>query len=104
MLDSSLGFFVSYNSAGKGQINPRSAVWEAFLDRYFPYKPPAASNFNSPDDQRLVAGKYLVSRRSHTNLLSMLTVAGELKISANPDGTINADERDLNGEQKHFRE
>lgn len=103
MPDSGLGFFVSYNSAGKGEISPRSAVWHAFLDRYFPYKP-VTSNFSSKGDQELVAGNYLVSRRSQTNLLSVLTVAGELKISANPDGTINAGERDLNGEQKHFRE
>ena len=39
-----IGFFVSYNSAGKGQINPRGAVWEKFLDRYFPYQVPDADD------------------------------------------------------------
>jgi len=38
-----MGFFISYNSAGKGQISPRTAVWEQFLDRYFPYRVPGAA-------------------------------------------------------------
>ncbi len=42
MLDQNLGFFVSYNSAGKGESSPRITLWHAFLDRYFPYQPPAA--------------------------------------------------------------
>ena len=105
MPDTGLGFFVSYNSAGKGQISPRTALWEAFLDRYFPYQPPAiTSPPNSDEDARLVSGTYIVSRRSQTTVLSVLTVAGELKVSANSDGTINALGRHLNGELKHFRE
>jgi CubicO group peptidase (beta-lactamase class C family) len=34
--DAGIGFFISYNSAGKGDIRAREAVWHAFLDRYFP--------------------------------------------------------------------
>ena len=40
MLDRGVAFFVSYNSAGKGDISPRTALWQHFLDRYFPYTPP----------------------------------------------------------------
>src|SRR5205809_3475102 len=36
MLDADVGFFISYNSAGKGEIGAREAVWHKFLDRYFP--------------------------------------------------------------------
>ena len=43
VLDSGLGFFVSYNSAGRGQVSPRTILWEAFLDRYFPFEPPTAA-------------------------------------------------------------
>jgi CubicO group peptidase (beta-lactamase class C family) len=31
--DSQIGFFISYNSAGKGETSAREAVWHAFLDR-----------------------------------------------------------------------
>ena len=37
--DAGLGFFISYNSTGRGQISPRTILWEAFLDRYFPETP-----------------------------------------------------------------
>ena len=40
--DSQLGFFISYNSAGKGEGRAREEVWHAFLDRYFPYEVPKA--------------------------------------------------------------
>jgi CubicO group peptidase (beta-lactamase class C family) len=100
-----IGFFVSYNSAGKGQINPRGAVWEKFLDRYFPYQvPDAATPSTSADDMREVSGSYLSSRRPVTTILSFISAVSVTKISVNPDGTISWGERDLNGEPKHFRE
>ena len=34
--DAGVGFFVSYNSLGKGEVNARAMLWHAFLDRYFP--------------------------------------------------------------------
>jgi len=40
VLDAGVGFFVSYNSGGRGEGSPRTELWEAFLDRYFPYAPP----------------------------------------------------------------
>ena len=49
MLEDGIGFFVSYNSAGKGEISPRSALWDHFLDRYFPYTPPKAEKLASAD-------------------------------------------------------
>ena len=39
--DQRLGVYMSYNSAGKGELSPRSALWRKFLDRYLPYTPPA---------------------------------------------------------------
>src|SRR5215203_5356196 len=39
VLDQKVGFFVSYNSAGKGSglgDSPRANLWESFLDRYYP--------------------------------------------------------------------
>ena len=105
MQDAALGFFISYNSAGKGEISPRSAVWNEFLDRYFPYTPPPATAVVNAEDARLVSGDYITSRRSQTSILSVGTVLGELKVSQNSDGTISADAfKEMNGEPRHFRE
>jgi len=104
--DANLGFFISYNSAGKGEIDARGAVWHKFLDRYFPYQPPAGAQVaNAAQDAQSVAGRYIVSRRSETTLLKVLTVAGESKVFVNDDGSISdSDLKDLNGEPKKFRE
>ncbi|MGH9640913.1 MAG: serine hydrolase domain-containing protein, partial [Terriglobales bacterium] len=73
VLDAGVGFFVSYNSAGKGEISPRTALWHAFLDRYFPYQPPAEQPVaNATEDARIVSGRYIVSRRPETTILKVL--------------------------------
>jgi hypothetical protein len=104
VLDQNLGFFISYNSAGKGEISAREAVWHKFLDRYFPYTPPAPQTGNA-EDTSAYAGHYIVSRKSETNILKVLSVAGETKVNVNDDKTISVDAlKDLNGEPKKFRQ
>ncbi len=72
MLENGIGFFVSYNSAGKGDISPRSALWYHFLDRYFPYTPAKVEKLASADaDAKTVAGRYLTTRRSESNFLKV---------------------------------
>jgi CubicO group peptidase (beta-lactamase class C family) len=104
--DAGVGFFISYNSAGKGEVRGREAVWHAFLDRYFPYQPaPVAAQPNAAADAQVVAGRYISSRRSETTMLKVLNVLGETKVSANPDHTISVDElKDLNGQPKKLEE
>jgi len=106
VLDQQVGFFVSYNSAGKGEISPRDALWHAFLDRYYPYEPPpAAAVANAAEDARLVSGRYLSSRRAQTTVLKVLNALGEPKVFANAGDTISVDAlKDLNGEPKKFQE
>jgi hypothetical protein len=106
MPDAQLGFFVSYNSAGKGEIRGREAVWHAFLDRYFPYQPPAATvPGDAAKDGDEVSGHYIVSRRADESILKMLTVIGETKISRNEDNTISSpDLKGMNGEPLKFQE
>jgi CubicO group peptidase (beta-lactamase class C family) len=59
VLDSGVGFFVSYNSGGRGQISSRTILWEAFLDRYFPFTPPATTALeNAKADAASVSGTY----------------------------------------------
>jgi len=106
LVDNGIGFFISYNSAGKGEISGREAVWHKFLDRYFPYDPPAASSPGTEArDVREVAGRYIPSRRSEKTILKVLAAFGQLHVSVNPDGTIGASEiKELNGQPKKFRE
>lgn len=104
--DANVGFFISYNSAGRGQISPRTAVWQAFLNRYFPYTlPPMARLATAAADARAVSGHYLVSRRPHTTILSVMSAIGQAKVSANADGTLSIDDvKDFNGQPKKFEE
>ena len=49
MPDQNLGFYVSYNSAGRGETEQRSNLFNAFLDRYYPYAIPASVKQANPD-------------------------------------------------------
>ena len=106
ILDENVGFFVSYNSAGKGEISPRTVLFEAFLDRYFPYTPPPGTKVeNAKQDAADVAGSYKTSRRFESSFLALTTPLGEAKVTPNADGTISVDELKLpNGEPKKYEE
>lgn len=104
--DIGVGFFVSYNSAGRGQISPRSILWEAFLDRYFPDTSPEMPTLPSAkDDAAAVAGTYMISRRAEGSFLHSLALLGEATVAPNDDGTISvAALTDANGKPKRWRE
>lgn len=108
MPDANLGFFVSYNSAGKsgGAGEARSYLWDQFLDRYFPYTPPAAATpTNAAADAASVAGHYLSSRGWQTSFMKLATVISEAAVTANADGTLRVDAfKGLNGEVKKWHE
>jgi CubicO group peptidase (beta-lactamase class C family) len=103
MLDDHVGFFISSNSAGKG-VDLRSVVWTGFLDRYYPYAPPAVAALPTAlSDARSVAGTYMSSRRSETGLTAVFGLLQE-DVRVNADSTISAGERDAAGNLKRFRE
>jgi len=106
VLDSGVGFFVSYNSAGKGDISPRTALWHHFLDRYFPYTPPRVEKLSTADaDARAVAGYYLTSRRSESNFLKVGAVNDNVQVSPDENGTLKIEPfKDFNGEIKKWQE
>lgn len=106
ILDANVGFFVSYNSAGKSQVSNRTILFDDFMNRYFPVpepnEPPVAS---AAEDARSVAGTYEFSRRFETNVLAITGLLGESKIVADPkDNTITVVFRDINGQLTHYRE
>ena len=91
VLDQKVGFFVSYNSAGKGAglgASPRTILWEAFLDRYYPYSVAAATSSNSNDAAKAFAGTYTLSRRSETSFLKTASLLGQFTVSPAGNGDI----------------
>jgi CubicO group peptidase (beta-lactamase class C family) len=105
LADAGVGFFVSYNSAGRGKIDPRTMLWDAFLNRYFPAPPVNSPTLDSAkNDANAVSGNYMTSRRSDT-LLKSIALLGESTVSANEDNTISVgDMLDANGKPKRWRE
>jgi len=107
ILDSNVGFFVSYNSAGRGEFNARGVLFDKFMQRYFPAAPanePVLAT--AAQDAKNVAGVYEISRRFETNVLAVTTVIGETKVTPDPkDNTISmAGFKGLNQQPLHFRE
>lgn len=106
MLDDHVGFFVSYNSAGKGNDSGPEAPWEHFVDRYFPYEPPAAARVaTSSADIGKIVGTYWSSRRSQTDVAAVSALFDQPKVTANSDGTISMDGMtDAAGNKLHLEE
>jgi CubicO group peptidase (beta-lactamase class C family) len=88
VLDQKVGFFVSYNSPGRGDGSGRLNLWHAFLDRYYPYTAPATSSATAKDDAKAASGTYTLSRRSENSFLKTATLLGQFKVSPVGDGDI----------------
>lgn len=106
ILDANVGLFVSYNSPGRAEIDPRGLLFNKFMERYFPAPPSNDPTLASAaQDAASVAGSYEVSRRFDTNVLAITTVLGETKITVNPkDNTISMGAKGLNQQPERFRE
>jgi CubicO group peptidase (beta-lactamase class C family) len=106
VLDAGVGFFISYNSGGRGQVSPRTIVWQAFMDRYFPSSAaPPPTLATAAQDARSVSGKYMLSRRSESSFLRTASLIGQLTVSPAEDGTIQVAElTNPNGKPKRWRE
>ena len=104
--EQNLGFFISYNSAGRGEIRGREAVWGKFLDRYFTYQPPSLSTLSSAvQDSKQVSGHYITSRRTEGDILHLLARLEELNVSANEDGTVEIEQfKNFSGKTKRWQE
>jgi CubicO group peptidase (beta-lactamase class C family) len=106
MLENGVGFLVLYNSAGKSDISPRTALWEHFLDRYFPYTPSKVEKLATADaDAKTVTGHYLSSRRSESNFLKVGAVDDNVQVTPDENGTIKIEPfKDFNGQTKKWHE
>jgi CubicO group peptidase (beta-lactamase class C family) len=104
--DENFGFFISQNSAGRGQTSLRTVIWDAFLNRYFPIEPSKMPTLETAkQDANAVAGTYLVSRRPEGSLFRIMALLGQANVTANEDGTISVDAlKDFNGKPKRWQE
>ncbi|MEO8574597.1 MAG: serine hydrolase domain-containing protein, partial [Pyrinomonadaceae bacterium] len=89
LLDKGVGFFVSYNSAGKGEVSNRTIIWNAFLDRYYPYTVTGEAVPNAKEEAEKASGSYILSRRAETSFLRVASVLGEAAVGINADNTIS---------------
>ena len=107
VLDQNVGFFVSYNSAGNSSglgDSPRINLWQAFLDRYYPYTAPPASSATAKDDAKAVAGTYVLSRRNDNSFLRTASILGQFVVSAVGDGDIQVPQlTGRNGKPKRWQ-
>jgi len=104
LLDQNVGFFVSYNSAGRGDSPGRVTLWEAFLDRYYPYTAPAATSSTAKEDATAAAGSYILSRRAETSFLKAAFLVNQFSVSAEEDGDITTPQlTSPNGKPKRWQ-
>jgi CubicO group peptidase (beta-lactamase class C family) len=107
ILDQHVGLFLSQNSQGKPGTAIRGPLFKFFMDRYFPAPPLAHETTLKSEkaDDALVAGNYIASRGSFTNIVAIGGLLGQAEASANDDGTLSVDAlKDYAGNPKKFRE
>lgn len=102
-----VGIFFSFNSRGRDEAayGARKALFDGFMDRYFP-PPPRAEPPTLPTaaaDAQALAGRWQSSRRVEHGFLSVLYLLDQTVISAAPDGTIAMPDR-LQQRELRFRE
>jgi CubicO group peptidase (beta-lactamase class C family) len=108
LVDDGVGVFYSVNSRGADDSNyaTRSALFDEFLERYFPAR--SKSDDRAPaafpaEHAHRIAGRYQSSRRVESSFTSVLYVLGQTLITANEDGTIEVPTFPTN-ESKPYRE
>jgi CubicO group peptidase (beta-lactamase class C family) len=109
LLDDHVGLFVSVNSQGRegaaGAI--RGALFDDFLNRYFPGTPDARTvdAKTAAEHAKLMAGYYESSRRAETSFMSIGNFAGPFKLVVDKDGFLTASSfKGRNGAPRRYRE
>ena len=101
-----LGFFVSYNSGGRGRASLREVIWKSFLDRYYPAPPPSPAVAAPIENAGAVSGTYLISRRGEGSFVKALGLFGQASVQpVDQDGTITVSAlMQPNGQPKRWRQ
>jgi len=91
--DDGVGIFFSVNSTGReGAAGPvRTALLDGFVSRYFAGAPVEArvDSATAAEHARLLAGRYQASRRAESSFLSLMGLAGQVRVMATDSGRIS---------------
>ena len=102
MLKENVGFYVSFNSAGKqgAAHRTRVALFQEFADRYFPAPRPTSrvDEATAKKHAQMMAGNWVASRGSQTNFFSVIGLIGQTAVTVGPKGELLIpDMKGLNG-------
>jgi CubicO group peptidase (beta-lactamase class C family) len=103
-LKENVGFYVSFNSAGKegAAHRLRLALFSDFADRYFPGPPLTSARVDeatAKQHAQMLAGNWIGSRGSQTTFLSVIGLIGQAKVGVGAKGElVIADAKGLNGQ------
>ena len=103
-----IGYFISYNGAGKNIGGGRGEVLRGFMNRYFPTRgePKVDVDPNTAkSDGRAVSGVYNGTRRGETSFLKMLALLGQFSVKSDKDGVLTVEGmKNQRGELKKWKE
>jgi len=107
-LKENVGFYVSFNSAGKDGVagSLRVALFEDFADRYFPVdeKTVPLDEKTAANDARMLQGSWANSRGSQSNFLAASGFVGQTKVALDEKGELVVPIPGLNGKPRHWVE
>ncbi|HET9390279.1 MAG TPA: serine hydrolase domain-containing protein, partial [Steroidobacteraceae bacterium] len=108
-LDDHVGLFMSFNSQGRqgaaGQV--RQALFDAFVDRYFPgpWVTGSVPKELAAQHARMMAGYYDDSRRPDRSFMSLIQILGAPRVVVAKDGTLTMSLMiGRNGVLRHYQE
>jgi hypothetical protein len=78
--DAGVGFFVSYNSGGKGEVSPRTSSGKLFSIVTFRSIRLLSRHWKAKDDAR--GQRHVRGGRRETSFLKVASVLGEMEVSA----------------------
>ena len=91
-LDRGVGFYVSFNSAGKDAAAhvAREKMFTYFTDRYFPVPDAKLPTLATAREHgQALAGGYISSRAGAFSFLRLISILGQAKVHLNDDDTIS---------------
>lgn len=103
-----VGFYVSFNSSGKEGAagGLRIALFHDFVDRYFPdsTQDGRVDATTAAEHARMMAGRWVVSRRMESNFLNVSGFLGQLKLSVGSKDELLVPFPGLNGKPRNWVE
>lgn len=106
-LDDGVGFYVSFNSAGKGGASGRlrAALFEDFADRYLPGQATdnRVDSATAAKHAAMMAGNWVTSRRFESNFLNATGLLDQMKVGVRK-GALDVPLPGLNGKPRRWVE